>query len=100
MFISISHHYCKPGQLDAARQRVDKSCITLLTEPGCLYRYRMERPSHPNVVSAITAWKSEEDFERSRQKRFGGGHDLKDTPYEKVESEQYHAYPPQGAAAT
>ena len=89
MFVVIAHHYCKPGQIDLARQSMDKSGLKLASEPGFLYRYRLERTTHPAILSALTAWTSENDYQQYRQKRFAAGHDLATTPYEKVESETF-----------
>jgi heme-degrading monooxygenase HmoA len=92
MFIVISHHYCKPGQLEAARERMDKNASSMASEPGFIYRYRMERTTHPDVLSALTAWRDEEDFKRNRQNRFGSAHDLSATPYERIEHESYRVH--------
>ena len=89
MFVVLSHHWCKPGQVDLARERMEKSSAALTAEPGFLYRYRMERAAEPTVLTAFTAWADEEDFQRSRKKRFGDNHDLSDTPYERVVAETY-----------
>jgi hypothetical protein len=50
----------------------------------------------PNILSALTAWNDEADYQRYRNKRFGAGHDLKSTPYEKVESETYQVHSTHG----
>jgi hypothetical protein len=96
MFIVLSHHHCKPDQVDLARQRIDQNAAAMTAEPGFLYRYRVERPSMPNILSALTAWNDEADYQRYRNKRFGAGHDLKSTPYEKVESETYQVHSTHG----
>ena len=92
MFFALSHHYCKPGQIERARERVDQNGEALMAEPGFLFRYRLERPKHPDIVTALTAWNDEADYQRYRQKRFGAGHDLGATPYERVESETYSVH--------
>lgn len=100
MFIVLSHHYCKPDQIDLARQRIDKNGAAMTSEPGFLYRYRIERPSLPRILSALTAWNDEADYQRYRKKRFGAGHDLNSTPYEKVESETYQVHSSHGRVPT
>jgi len=91
MYVSISHHYCKPGMVDTARERMDKNSAGMTSEPGFLYRYRIERADRPMVLSAFTAWRDETAYDAYRNKRFGAGsgHDPKVTPYEKVETEAY-----------
>ena len=96
MFIVVSHHYCKPNQIEIARQRVDQNGAAMTAEPGFLYRHRIERATQPGVVSALTAWNDETDYQRYRENRFGAGHDLKTTPYERVESETYLVHSTQG----
>lgn len=96
MFIVLSHHYCKPDQLGVARERMDQNGAAMTSEPGFAYRCRIERPTHPNILSALTAWNDEADYQRYRQKRFGAGHDLKTTPYDRVESETYQVHSTHG----
>lgn len=89
MFIVISRHWCKEGQIDAARERMEKNVAGMAGEPGFVYRYRLESPAQPDVLVALTAWNEEADYQRYRGKRFGGGHDLSATPYVKVEAETF-----------
>lgn len=90
MFIVLSHHHCKPGQVEVARERMRKTATGLSSEPGFLFRQHLERPTHPGVLSALTAWQDEAAYERNRQKRFGGGGPKPaDTPYERIEHEAY-----------
>lgn len=89
MFIAISHHTCKPGQMEIAKERMDKNTAELAAEPGFVQRYRMSDEKRPNVLSALTIWNSREDYENNRKKRFGGPQDLSKTPYEKIEAETY-----------
>lgn len=93
MFIVLSHHYCKAGQEEVARERMRKTALDLAGEPGFVYRQHLERPSHPGVLSALTAWIDEEAYQRNRQKRFGGKPtDMAATPYERIEHETYHVH--------
>jgi heme-degrading monooxygenase HmoA len=99
MFVVISHHWCKPGQAGVARERVDRNGAAMTAEPGFLYRYRIERAAQPDVVSTLTAWTAEADYQRFRGKRSGGGHDAPSLPWERIESEAYevaaaHGKPP------
>jgi hypothetical protein len=97
MFVLISHHHCKAGQVEVARERLDKTTAGLSAEPGFLFRCRLEQASHPNVLSALTAWTDEEAYERNRQKRFGGGQrEMSATPYERIEHESYTVHAPAG----
>ena len=89
MFVVVSHHTCKPGQLDIATGRMDKNAAELAKEPGFVQRFRMSNETRPDVISALTVWASRADYDNNRQKRFGGSHDLSKTPYEKIETEAY-----------
>jgi len=88
MFIVLSHHHCKPGQIDVARERMSRTAVGLVGEPGFVYRQHMERQTHPGVLTAITAWQDEAAYQRNREKRFGGGRPT-DTPYDRIEHETY-----------
>jgi len=96
MFVVISHHWCKPGQIAAARERIDHNGTAMAGEPGFVYRYRIEREVQPNVVSTFTAWNDEVDYQRFRGKRAAGGQNLQSTPYERIESESYKVYAAHG----
>jgi heme-degrading monooxygenase HmoA len=96
MFVVISHHRCRPAQTDAARERIDRNGAAMVTEPGFLYRYRIEHEARPNVVSTLTAWSDQGDYQRFRGKRSGGGLDLQSTPFERIESETYRVQATQG----
>lgn len=91
MFLVISHHWCKLAQEDAARSRIDRNGAAMVTEPGFVYRYRIEHEARPNVVSTLTAWSDEADYQRFRGKR-SGGLDLSATPFERIESESYRVH--------
>ncbi len=99
MFIVVSHHHCKPGQATAAAERVDKNGAAMASEPGFLYRYRIENSAKPNVVSTLTAWNAETDYKKFREKRGGGGPDMSSLPWDRIEGESYevrsaHGNPP------
>lgn len=85
MIVVMSHHWCKPNMVDVARDRIDRNGSAMASEPGFLYRYRIERPGEPEVVSTLTAWQDEADYQRFRGRRSGQG--LKETPYDRIESE-------------
>jgi hypothetical protein len=87
MIVVMSHHWCKPNMVDAARDRIDQNGRAMTAEPGFLYRYRVERPGEPDIVSTLTAWQDDADYQRFRGKRSGQG--LKDTPYDRIESEVF-----------
>ena len=89
MFMVVSHHWCKPGQADIARERIDRNGAAMTAEPGFLYRYRIERETQPNVVSTLTVWNAEADYQRFRGKRPGGGQDLQSTPFERIDSDVF-----------
>ena len=100
MFIVLSHHYCKPGQEKVARERMDRTALSLSGEPGFVYRHHIERPSYPGVLSALSAWIDEEAYQRNREKRFGGrATDMATTPYERIEHETYHVHGTFGKAS-
>lgn len=89
MFVVISHHWCKPGQAALACERVDRNGAAMTGEPGFLYRYRLERAAKPDVVSTLTAWNEEADYQRLRGKRAVGGPEGQSLPWDRIESETY-----------
>ena len=90
MFIVISHHFCKPGQTEIACERIDKNGAAMTSEPGFLYRYRIENHAKPAVVSTLTVWNAEADYKNFREKRSArGGHDLPSMPWDRIEGESY-----------
>jgi heme-degrading monooxygenase HmoA len=90
MFIVISHHSCKPGQTEIARERIDKNGASMIGKPGFVYRYRIENQTKPAIVSTLTVWASEVDYKNFREKRAAGGtHDLQSSPFDRIESESY-----------
>jgi heme-degrading monooxygenase HmoA len=88
MFIVVSHHHCKPGQNAAAAERVDKNGAAMSSEPGFVYRYRIENAAKPDTVSTLTAWNAEADYKRFREKR-GAGPDMSSMPWDRIEGESY-----------
>ena len=99
MFIVISHHFCKPGQADVARERVDKNGTAMSGEPGFLYRYRIENQAKPGVVSTLTAWNAESDYKNFRDKRAGrGGPEPHAMPWDRIEGESYEVHTVHGKA--
>lgn len=90
MFIVISHHFCRPGQTEMARERIDKNGDAMTGEPGFFYRYRIENEAKPTIVSTLTAWNAEADYKSFREKRAGrGGQDLQSAPFDRIEGESY-----------
>lgn len=98
MFIVVSHHHCKPGQTAVAAERVDKNGAGMSSEPGFLYRYRIENSAKPNVVSTLTAWNAESDYKKFREKRGGGGPDMQSLPWDRIEGESYEVRSTHGNA--
>ena len=97
MFIVVSHHHCKPGQTSAAAERVDKNGAGMSSEPGFLYRYRIENAAKPNVVSTLTAWNAENDYKTFREKR-GAGPDMSSLPWDRIDGESYEVRSTHGTA--
>jgi heme-degrading monooxygenase HmoA len=62
LIIVIVHHWCKPGMVDAARQRIDENGDLAATAPGLLFRYRLERPEEPLRISTVSAWTSRDAY--------------------------------------
>ena len=99
MFIVISHHFCKPGLAEVARERVDKNGAAMSGEPGFLYRYRIQNQAKPGVVSTLTAWNAESDYKNFRDKRAGrGGPDHQAMPWDRIEGESYEVHTVHGKA--
>lgn len=88
MFVVITHHFCKPGQAEFARERIDKNGDGMTSKPGFAFRYRIETKDKPEVVSTFTVWKTEADYQAFRSTRSYGGHDPS-SPYDRIETQSY-----------
>lgn len=90
MFVVITHHFCKPELTATARERIDKNGELMTGHPGFVYRYRIETPDKPDMVSTFTAWKSEADFQSFREKRAAqAGHAPQTSPYDRIETQSF-----------
>jgi heme-degrading monooxygenase HmoA len=98
MFVVVSHHHCKSGQADVARQRVDKNGAQMSSEPGFLYRYRIENPTKPGVVSTMTVWNAEADYQGFRDRRAARGGMEGEMPWDRIEGESYAVHTVHGNA--
>jgi heme-degrading monooxygenase HmoA len=99
MFVVVSHHHCKPGQTDVARERVDKNGAQMSSEPGFLYRYRIENPAKPGVVSTMTVWNAEADYKGFRDRRAARGEPpAQAMPWDRIEGESYEVHTVHGTA--
>jgi heme-degrading monooxygenase HmoA len=87
MFVVITHHVCKAGDVENARERIDKNGGAMTGEPGFLFRYRIGTASAPDVVSTLTVWKAEGDYQAYRNKR-NYGHPAS-SPYQRIETQTY-----------
>ena len=99
MFIAISHHHAKPGQTAVAAERVDKNGAAMASEPGFLYRYRLENSAKPGVVTTFTVWNAESDYKGFRDRRAARGEPLADAmPWDRIEAESYTVHTVHGNA--
>lgn len=89
MYVRIVHHWCKPGQIEAGRRFIDRQGVAQTGAPGFRYRYRMEPPDGPTVMTTLSAWEDEGAFERFRAGR--KPHDFADSayPFERVEHQAF-----------
>jgi heme-degrading monooxygenase HmoA len=87
MFVVITHHVCKPGQVETSRERIDKNGGAMTSEPGFLYRYRIETANAPDTVSTLTVWNAEADYQAYRAKRNYGP--PSSSPYERIDTQSY-----------
>jgi heme-degrading monooxygenase HmoA len=87
MFIRIVHHWAKPGQTEIGRQFIDDNGSKMETASGFKYRYRLEPPEGPTFITTLTAWDSEESYQkyRSAQTPYSENPDY---PFERVESNE------------
>lgn len=88
MFVAIVHHYCKPGEAEAAGARIDQNGDRMQAQVGFVFRYRMLDAENDHKVTTITAWEDEAAYERSRAQtpsRPKG----EPTPYERTVREHY-----------
>ena len=56
MFIRIVHHWAKPGQTEDGRRFIDENGVKMEKAPGFKYRYRLEPPEGPTIITTLTAW--------------------------------------------
>jgi heme-degrading monooxygenase HmoA len=89
MYIVIVHHWSKPEMLEATRQLVDKVGNDMLTVPGFLFRHRIEQEHNLLMVSTLTAWASEQDFENYRKSRKPPNLESSSVPFHRYERETY-----------
>jgi heme-degrading monooxygenase HmoA len=75
MFVRIVHHWAKPGQTEAGRRFIDENGDKMLDAPGFKYRQRLEPPEGPTFITTLTAWDSEESYQKWRAAQ---------TPYSQV----------------
>lgn len=75
MFVRIVHHWAKPGQTEAGRQFIDDNGGHMTEYAGFIYRYRLEPPEGPKFITTLTAWDSEESYQKYKAAQ---------TPYSQV----------------
>jgi len=75
MFIRIVQHWAKPGQTEVGRQFIDDNGDKMADASGFKYRYRLEPADGPTVITTLTAWDSEESYQKYRSAQ---------TPYSQV----------------
>lgn len=62
MFVRIVHHWCNPGFLEKGRAHIDSVGETAARAQGFRFRYRMEDPKMPELVTTLTVWDDESAF--------------------------------------
>lgn len=99
MFVVVSHHFCKPGQTQIACERIDKNGAAMTSEPGFLYRYRLENPGKPEIVTTFTVWSAAADYKGFRDRRAArgepAGHAM---PWDRIEGDFYEVHTVHGNA--
>jgi heme-degrading monooxygenase HmoA len=88
MFVRIARHWCKPGQIDAGRDFIDRQGSAQASAPGFRFRYRLEPPEGPGIIATVTAWEDQAAFEKFRA---GATTDRSAAtyPFERVEDETF-----------
>jgi heme-degrading monooxygenase HmoA len=89
MIVVIVHHWCKPNMEAAARERIDQSGNVMESAPGFLYRYRIEPPSDPSLVSTMTTWADETSYRSYRAARKAPDPADPTVPYARIASELF-----------
>ncbi len=89
MFIVVVRHQVKPGMIDKATARIDGNGDRMAELPGFLFRHRMVAKTDPLIVSTVTAWAAEANFD-AWQKIKAGLPDTGESPYAKVETERHY----------
>ncbi|MER9234602.1 hypothetical protein NKI56_21305 [Mesorhizobium sp. M0622] len=56
MFVRIVHHWCKPEHIENGRRHIDGVGTAAACAPGFLFRFRMENPEEPLLLTTFTAW--------------------------------------------
>lgn len=88
MFIRIVRHWCHEGGLEEGRAHIDSVGQGTAEAAGFLYRYRLEQPDQPQVLTTLTAWQDEAAFGAFQASRRAGQHSA--PPFARVEHEAYH----------
>jgi heme-degrading monooxygenase HmoA len=97
MFVRIVHHWAKPGQTEAGRKFIDANGDKMKAEPGFKYRYRLEPPDGPEFMTTLTAWDSEESYQKyhSAQTPYS---EVPTYPFARTESLEFIAQSSHGSA--
>jgi heme-degrading monooxygenase HmoA len=89
MFVRIVRHWCKPGQVDAGRDFMDKVGQSTAGAPGFLFRYRLETPDDQAQLTTMTVWRDRASFTDFQVGRKPSDHADPANPFERTASEVF-----------
>ena len=100
MIVVISHHWCKQGMENVARERIDQSGVSMESAPGFVFRYRIEPSQDPTQVSTMTVWADEQSYRAYRAARTAPDPKDPSVPYGRVTTEIFEVRRTHGQPST
>ena len=97
MFVRIVHHWAKPGKTETGQKFIDDYGDKMKGYPGFKYRYRLEPPEGPTFITTLTAWDSEESYQKYRSAQTPYSQ-MPDYPFERTEPQELMVQSSTGAA--
>ena len=102
MFVRVVHHWCKAGRVQDGREHMDKVGQSTAAAPGFVFRFRMESPDDPSLLTTMTVWRDRTAFTDFQAGRKPSSHEDPANPFERMESQTFDvtgmAGDPAGAA--
>ncbi len=90
MIIVTVHHWCKPGMVEQARERIDSNGDEMAKWKGFLFRHRIEKADEPQRVSTVSGWSDEPSYrayQSAKKAKDAAANAV--SPYERVQNEVF-----------